>query len=293
MLVFNSNFSGEYLFRAAFKHERYRVDEHVHQFSEVVYVKEGVLTLHLSSRDEEIGPGQIAIISPYQVHSYSCAATVSLWLCLFDNSIVHDMISDEELYADRDRAVFTASPSLIAYLDGHLIDTGENLVPFELSSYRRVKSILTAIYEEYTFEVKPGKATKDNGILASLILYLKEHMVEDITLDTVSKNIGYSRSSISHCLTKYGVNFRTLLNSVRIEYAKVRLRTTDKRIVDIGRECGFSSEVSFHRVFLQMTGDTPGKYRKLRTLSPTLNYLADKCNRELDVALRQNEKSTK
>ena len=97
------------------------------------------------------------------------------------------MISDEELYADRDRAVFTASPSLIAYLDGHLIDTGENLVPFELSSYRRVKSILTAIYEEYTFEVKPGKATKDNGILASLILYLKEHMVEDITLDTVSK----------------------------------------------------------------------------------------------------------
>ena len=58
------------------------------------------------------------------------------------------------------------------------------------------------------------------------------------------------------------MNFRTLLNSFRVERSKELLRKTQDKIIDIALECGFSCERSFHRAFLSIMGTTPGEYRK-------------------------------
>ena len=59
-----------------------------------------------------------------------------------------------------------------------------------------------------------------------------------------------------------GVSFRDFLNSLRIEKAKGLLRSSDSTVLAIALECGFKNESTFHRVFLDVTGTTPAKYKK-------------------------------
>ena len=45
--------------------------------------------------------------------------------------------------------------------------------------------------------------------------------------------------------------------------------STDLKVIDIAYECGYSSEKSFHRAFQQVTGTTPGKYKKSKRTTAT------------------------
>lgn len=52
----------------------------------------------------------------------------------------------------------------------------------------------------------------------------------------------------------------------RLEQACILLRQTDQSIKQIGAVCGFKEEPFFYRVFHQLTGTTPKKYRENKTI---------------------------
>ncbi len=52
-----------------------------------------------------------------------------------------------------------------------------------------------------------------------------------------------------------------LLNRLRVERAKLRLKQTDAKVIDIALACGFSTPQYFCRVFRDYTGQTPMAYR--------------------------------
>lgn len=58
-----------------------------------------------------------------------------------------------------------------------------------------------------------------------------------------------------------GVKFVDYLATVRMEYAKGLLESTDYSIPDIANRVGYVHAVSFNRVFKKMVGQTPGEYR--------------------------------
>ena len=62
-----------------------------------------------------------------------------------------------------------------------------------------------------------------------------------------------------------------IVNSFRANYAKQLLKNTNFKVIDIAYECGYTCEKSFHRAFLQVTGVTPGKYRRLRQTQGMVN----------------------
>ncbi len=57
-------------------------------------------------------------------------------------------------------------------------------------------------------------------------------------------------------------NLPQLLNEYRVEDAKTLLAETDAPIKTIALESGFNSIASFNRIFKELTGNTPGSYRK-------------------------------
>ena len=96
-------------------------------------------------------------------------------------------------------------------------------------------------------------------------MYIFEHYKENITLKKVAAAIGYTSNYISSCLSVIPkANFRTIINSARVEHAKKLLVSTDMRIVDIALESGFASENVFYGIFEKHTGMTPRKYRLLK-----------------------------
>jgi len=61
------------------------------------------------------------------------------------------------------------------------------------------------------------------------------------------------------------MNFASIVNRYRVEYAKTRLLSeTDSSVLDIGFDSGFNSKSVFNDAFRKATGLTPTEFRKKR-----------------------------
>lgn len=61
-----------------------------------------------------------------------------------------------------------------------------------------------------------------------------------------------------------GKNLSDYVTELKLEKSKELLRETDEAIKDIAQQVGYYNVNSFNRRFKQMTGVSPGEYRKER-----------------------------
>lgn len=94
--------------------------------------------------------------------------------------------------------------------------------------------------------------------------YLDEHYSEKLSLESVAGLFFIDKYYLARLFKEqYGVTLTTYLQQVRITHAKQMLRFTDKRIEEIGLECGIGELNYFSRVFKKLEGVSPSKFRKL------------------------------
>lgn len=93
--------------------------------------------------------------------------------------------------------------------------------------------------------------------------YLSENYSKKITLEEVAKRFYISPYYLSR-LFKEGTGFNLInyINYVRINKAKELLKATELTITMIAGEVGFESTTHFDRVFKEIVGVSPLKYRK-------------------------------
>lgn len=94
--------------------------------------------------------------------------------------------------------------------------------------------------------------------------YLDENYRQKITLESAAELFYINKHYLARLFKEqYGVTFTAYLQQVRITHAKRMLRFTDKKIEEIGRECGVGELAYFGRVFKRIEGISPGEYRKI------------------------------
>ena len=98
MEVQTINFDRSGLYRSAFKGKQYHVQRHIHQCSEIIYVKNGTLEATVGNKTKLLKAGDIAVIAPFQVHTFDTPQNVDLWICVFSNELLEDFIPKEEIY---------------------------------------------------------------------------------------------------------------------------------------------------------------------------------------------------
>lgn len=263
MIIFQKEFGYEEQYRGSIKNTKYKIRSHIHQFSELVYVIDGVLDAVVDGRKYSIHPGEIAIITPFQMHEFSSLSTVKFYMCVFANNCVPNYHVDVEFFHNRESAVFKATDSIKAQIND-MLETIEH--PYYVTKSgvpRKIKAMFYSVFSEFVTQVPNVVSAKKNDVLSSLFLYLNEHYKEKINLKIVGKALGYNPKYVSQCLSALpDMTFPTILNSLRVDHAKNLLLNSDFKIIDIAYECGFESEQSFHRTFLKIAGMTPGEYRK-------------------------------
>jgi methylphosphotriester-DNA--protein-cysteine methyltransferase len=260
-----SNFGFESALRCTTKNGQYFIGEHIHQFSEIVLVREGEILVTVDGKEEIARAGDIVFITPFRQHSFSTPVYSSLWLAVFSNDFIRDFGSDADLDYVGERSVFTPSKVLFDFLSDKLIDSSERFIIYDRRIYRTMRAAIYAVYEEYTRTVPSSDtvARAQTSVIFKILRYLSTHFKENVTLSSAAKELGYNPEYISHCLSEIkDMNFRYLLNSFRIDYAKNLLLSTKRTVEDIAVESGFSGERSFHRTFYSMIGKTPGEYRR-------------------------------
>jgi AraC-like DNA-binding protein len=92
--------------------------------------------------------------------------------------------------------------------------------------------------------------------------YVNKSYAENVTLDTTSAMLGFDPSYFCRMFkSATGATFTEYLNFVRICKAEKLLSRTQKSILDISEEVGFSSLSYFNRVFKKYRNCSPRSYR--------------------------------
>lgn len=100
-------------------------------------------------------------------------------------------------------------------------------------------------------------------IIDEIDLCIKSKSDEVLTLKTLSKKLGYSEFYISRKFRELsGMKLRDYLRYRRLAFALKEIRDTDKGILEIATDYGFSSNEAFTRAFKETYGMNPSEYRK-------------------------------
>ena len=267
MFIQNKNFGQDARINCGHKTEKHDSGNHIHQYFELELVLDGEIEITVSGKKHIARAGDIAIIPPFKVHSFYTPEQVEMRIMTMPTMFLPETVEFDELFADRDKFVFKASDALWAYLVAtgfHTMRTKRSIsLPDELPFLHRFRATVHLILAEFLSVTEARPMAASENTLARILLYVSSHYTEDITLASIGEALGYNPKYVSACFSMIeGVSFRDFLNSLRIEKAKGLLRSSDSTVLAIALECGFKNESTFHRVFLDVTGTTPAKYKK-------------------------------
>lgn len=102
-----------------------------------------------------------------------------------------------------------------------------------------------------------------------MIDYIEKHLKEDILLEDVAAQVGYSKFYCSKAFhIEAGMSMKEFIRLRRISAAALQLRDTRRRILDIALDFGYNSQEAFTRAFTDAFDITPGAYRKRKNPIP-------------------------
>ena len=140
---------------------------------------------------------------------------------------------------------------------------------FELEVRERLSRLIFLLTKYYpTTEKRPTEKTLRDGERIKIMLqYIQKHYDGELTLAKIAESAAVSENECLRC-------FRSMIGSTPIQYVKqVRIQkaaellsSTNRKISDIGAECGFQEMSYFAKTFRKLKGCTPGEFRK-RSLS--------------------------
>lgn len=109
------------------------------------------------------------------------------------------------------------------------------------------------------------KVLRDEERMKRMLQYIQTHYEEELTAAQIAQSASVSVSECLRCFHHtIGIPPIQYVLQHRIQMAAGMLTETEKKIADIGMQCGFQDMSYFARVFRRFRGCTPSEYRKQR-----------------------------
>lgn len=95
------------------------------------------------------------------------------------------------------------------------------------------------------------------------VRYIRHNYNRNITLEEIAKSVNLSKVYFSQLFkNETGMNFTDFLIQFRIEEAAKLLKSTDMKVYEIAEQVGIPDQHYFNRLFKNITGVTPKKFRE-------------------------------
>lgn len=139
----------------------------------------------------------------------------------------------------------------------------------EALAHMRAAESLSSLKDEYYRYLKlicraAGLEEKDSGRLSeSIKAYVKAHYTDcNMNISAIAEEIGITPRYMSKMFKdQTGIGLLNYINDVRIERAKVLLKTTGMTVDEIAEHTGFANSRTFRRNFQKATGVTAVNYK--------------------------------
>ena len=236
--------------------QKIRFEPHLHYELEIIVLFRGRVSLTVGGAEYSMSEGDILIVFPNTVHSYTSEEGVDVGKFIFSPDFLPEI-----------RDVLGASYPKQPIISGATEILGlarEILLSFEQSSAAVKKAYLLLLTGKLLEKCElESRADFDGDTLNAILEYCRKNFRSGIKQREVAAALRVSESYISHVFSaKMEMNFCRYLNVLRVNEA-MRLLTEGKTsITDVAYDCGFSSPRSFNRAFAEQTGITPREYKK-------------------------------
>lgn len=243
--------------------------QHLHKQIELVRVDSGELTVIVDDGEHVLTAGSVFLALPNTIHGYRTDKPNTYTIVIFDTALVSDFAAE---IGGSVTKYFIIPPEQIHRDVLYCLDAMNDLKLQQLAIDARLLCgyllvIMSRGFINSNLDSKTqGGYTEGNdawqGVMHHALLYMNDKFCSNLTLSSVSREIGVSKFVLSHGFSAtFGCNFSTYLKTLRIDHAKMLLHTTRKTITDVAYSCGFESECTFYRAFKEQTGVTPKQYR--------------------------------
>ncbi|MCR8660180.1 AraC family transcriptional regulator [Paenibacillus endoradicis] len=136
----------------------------------------------------------------------------------------------------------------------------------ELQALHYVHGLIWGLESSYTKQLRT-QHYQDNRYISRVLEYIHAHYSESIRIEQLSAIALQSRYHFIRCFkSNTGLTPYQYVLKLRIEKAQQQLRQTQKSVMSISIELGFSSPSQFYRSFIKNVGITPEQYRSSTTI---------------------------
>ncbi len=126
----------------------------------------------------------------------------------------------------------------------------------EMNAESKIEPTIQSILDE--LEVSPDT----NKFVSQVALYCSKNYGEIFSVDDIANAHGYSKDYFGKLFKQhFGITFHEFYSRVKIGYAKELMRTGNYKAYEISDILGYSSVDYFTKVFKELTGVTPSKFK--------------------------------
>ena len=238
---------------------------HLHYHLEIMYVITGCTNICIDSQEYTLQSGDIAVISPYQIHySVDSHAKVAFFIFTPDtlihmkdkltrNILINPHIKNNTL---SNLAVETLNTVITTRLSDTICYASNTTV------IGMLYILLTDIFEKN--ELKQHILSKDIESFKPVFKYIDENYTKKISLTSAAKALGFNYYNLSRLFSRYlNISFTEYVNSKRLLLAYTLICSSNKTILEIMYATGYTSERTFYRCFKDYFNMTPMQLRNI------------------------------
>lgn len=270
---------------------------HWHDALEIVYVLNGEIDIRLGIGTHHLKEDDFAIVNPNELHKVnSVSDDVKVLFIQIDSRLCAKFCEDiysEWIYcfsSTNEKELRDDLQSLRQYI-AKIVWMTDNLDDGDEKDCKSVEYLLKQmvlvlldnfnIAKVFARQKLNTEDLKNSEVITERYKRVFKHLtlnyMNKINLSDIAKQENISLQYLSADIKdKLGMSFQEILNVFRVEHSEKMLLSSNRNILEISLDCGFSDPKYLDKNFMKYYGMTPSKYRKLHRKT-------DEASKEIDV----------
>lgn len=259
---------------------------HKHNFLELIYIISGSAVHYIDDTEYKVTKGDLLLIDTDQTHFHKSDTGV-----LFADMVLLPEFISENLYSTHTAIdIFAyylynseqfstkglprtplirfkgndliAADAIVNAMCDEILNRGSNYAEI-VSSYLNILFYMIIRNIETTNSDRVMNDIRD--IIPGIIDYIEKNASSQISMNEMAKKYFYSPAYFSRAFKKnFGVSFSAYVQSVRVQKVIELLDGTTLSVEEISEKIGYHDKRELNRAFKNVTGTTPGEYRKMK-----------------------------
>ena len=255
-------------------HNRDYTAPHWHNGLEILYLLEGSEDCYLGEEEcIRMKKADFLVINSRVVHSVQCPRQCREMLIQIPYPMMKRFIPQidglefvcEKITGKKQRMdTFLVESALSTLAELHPFQSPEETLEF----YSQIYHLLAVLVKDFSVSVTSDKmeiSEKYMERLGMITSYVKEHYMEEISLQEIARLVSLNPDYFTRFFKKYmGMTFLDYVNSVRMEHVVRDLQRTDLSVQKLLEIHGFTNYKLFMKMYKSRFESTPGKMRRYR-----------------------------